>query len=107
MWTLLGEPARLFEKRMFMIDISVQIQLLCTSFMLLLIPWAQANKTPARRLITAIPCLGALIPALSHLFHRPILAPIRETHLDALTLPLGMFVIISCVIFWRRGRMAL
>ena len=87
-------------------DISIQIQLLCTSFMLLLIPWAQANKTPARRLITAIPCLGASVPALSLLFHRPILAPISETHLDALTLPLGMFLIINCVIFWRRVRVA-
>jgi len=89
-----------------MSDISIQIQLLCISFMLLLVPWTMADKTPIRRLITLIPCLGALIPALSHLFHRPILAPIRETHLDALTLPLGMFLIICCVIFWRRVRVA-
>lgn len=88
-----------------MTDISIQIQLLGTSFMLLLVPWMVANKTPARRLITAIPCLGALIAALSVLFHRPILAPISEAYLDALTLALGMFFIISSVIFWRRVRM--
>ena len=88
-----------------MSDISIQIQLLCTSFMLLLVPWTMADKTPARRLLTAIPCLGALIAALSVLFHRPILAPISETYLVALTVALSMVVIVNGVIFFRRARM--
>jgi hypothetical protein len=88
-----------------MSDISVQIQLLCTSFMLLLVPWAVANKTPARRLIAVLPCLGALVAALSSLFHRPILAPISETNLVVLTLAVSMIIIINGVIFFRGGRM--